>query len=163
MGQQPNIELDEGDAPRTELEPPPPHRWVNNRPGAINSPEEQPWGGEFGRPGPDAGWALRLIDRAEFDRSERGPEIEAVLAALVAARASYFGRAPVPEDVEVGLTLLGLRLDGFEPGVIAALSERRQHALDHAAHEHTKGSSLLREIPIEHLTAPIARLRSLLK
>lgn len=163
MGQEPNIELDLGDAPRTEMEPPPPHRWVNNRPGAINSPEEQPWGGSFGTPGPDTGWALRLINRAEFDRSERGKEIEAVLATLVGARASFFGRAPVPEDVEVGLTLLGVRLEGFEPAVVAALAERREHALDHAAHEHTKGSRLLRDIPLEHLTAPAARLRSLLK
>lgn len=162
MGQEPNIELKPSDAPRPTREPSAPQGWVNERPGAITSPDQQPWGGAFGRPGPDTGWALRLIRRAEWDRSHRGKEIEAVLVTLVGARASYFGRAPVPQDVEVALTLLGLRPDDLAADSVELLHRRREHGLDHAAHEHTKGVRLLEEIPLDHLTATPAELPALL-
>lgn len=162
MGQEPNIELSAADAPRQTAEPGAPARWVNERPGAITSPEQQPWGGSFGRPGPNTGWALRLIGRAEFDRSHRPKETKGILAALVGARASHFGRAPVPQDVEVGLMLLGLRTDGLSEPTVDSLAFRREHALDHAAHEHSKGAVLLDEIPIAHLTATPHELRALL-
>ncbi len=163
MGQEPNVELRPATAPRSDLEPPPPSRWLNDRPGAINRPEEQPWGGEFGRPGPDPGYALRLVRRADWDRSHRADEIEAVLATIVAARASLFGRAPVPQDVEVGLMLLGLRPHGLDGDLVGRLVERREHALDHAAHEIRKGSDMVAEISIDHLRAAPDTLPSLLR
>ncbi len=162
MGQEPNIELTAGDVPRQTAEPGAPARWVNERPGAITSPGDQPWGGSFGRPGPDTGWALRLIGRAEWDRSHRPKEIEAVLMAIVGARASHYGRAPVPQDVEVGLLLLGLRSEGLGEATVESLVHRRERALDHAAHEHSKGSGLLDDISLDHLSATPAELRSLL-
>jgi len=162
MGQEPNIELTAADAPRQTAAPGAPARWVNERPGAITTPDQQPWGGAFGRPGPDTGWALRLIGRAEWDRSHRAKETEAVLAAVVGARASHYGRAPVPQDVEVALTLLGMRSDGLSEETVDALGSRREHALDHAAHEHSKGAGLLDDIPLAHLIATPAELRALL-
>ena len=162
MGQEPNIELTSADAPRRTAEPGAPGRWVNERPGAITSPDQQPWGGTFGRPGPDTGWARRLITRADFDRSHRVKETESVLAALVGARASHYGRAPVPQDVEVGLTLLGLRSAGLPEETVESLRSRREHALDHAAHEHSKGAGLLDEIPLAHLAATPEELLALL-
>ena len=158
MGQQPNIELEPSDAPRSVTEPGTPAGWKPGRPGDIGSPDDLPWGGVFGRPGPDTGWALKLIRRAEFDRSARATEIEAVAATVSGARASLFGRAPTPADVEVALTLLGMRPDGLSPDTIADLAHRRQEGLDHAAHEIRKGTSFLAHVPAEHLEADAQEL-----
>lgn len=141
MAQQPNIEVDRARAPLPEPEPGPARRWTQSRPGEISSPDEAAWGGSYGTPGPDTGWALALIRRADFDRSRRGKEIESLLTALVAARASRAGRAPIPQDVEVGLIMLGLR-----DGLPEELAERRERWLDAATHERPRGATALREI-----------------
>ncbi len=140
MAQQPNIEVDRARAPLPTLEPGPARR-SGGRPGEITDPDDVAWGGSFGTPGPDTGWALRLIRRADYDRSHRARETETLLAALVAARASRHGRAPVPEDIEIGLILLGLR-----EGLPASLTERRERWLDAATHERPRGATALREI-----------------
>lgn len=140
MAQQPNIEIDRSRAPLPELQPGPARRG-EERPGEIANPDDAAWGGSYGTPGPDTGWALRLIRRAEFDRSRRGGEIEVLLTALAAARASRAGRAPIPQDVEVGLIMLGLR-----EGLPTDLSERRERWLDAATHERPRGATALREI-----------------
>ncbi len=141
MAQQPNIEVDRGRAPLAEPEPGPARRWTQSRPGEIATPDDVAWGGSYGTPGPDTGWALRLIGRTDFDRSHRGRETEALLAAIVSARASRAGRAPIPEDVEVGLILLGLR-----EGLPEKLADRRERWLDAATHERPRGATALREI-----------------
>lgn len=146
MAQQPNIEVDRARAPLPEPEPGPARRSLPRRPGEIDTPSEAPWGGSFGTPGPDTGWALKLIREADYDRTHRARETEGLLAALVAARASLLGRAPVPEDVELGLILLGLR-----DGVPAGLLERKERWLDAATHERPRGATALREIDREQL------------
>lgn len=158
MGQQPNIELEPGDAPRPTSQPGPPNGWKPGRAGEIEHPDDQPWGETFGRPGPDTGWALRLVRRAQFDRSERASDTEAVAATVVAARASLFGRAPVPADVEVALILLGLRSEGLPAHTVEELAARRRSGLHHASHEIRKGSSFLAHIPAEQLAADPATL-----
>jgi hypothetical protein len=161
MGQQPNIELDRSDLPRSVPVPEAPRRWSPARPGEIGGPEEMPRDPmHFGRPGPDTGWALRLIGRADFDRSRRADEIEAVLATLVGARASMYGRAPVPEDVEVGLLVLGLRPEGLDARVVGRLAEIREGALDHAAHEKSRGAALLAAVPRDIIAGKPAAMRS---
>lgn len=162
MGQQPNIEIELSDAPRRAMEPGTPSGWRPNRPGEIESPFDLPWGGEFGRPGPATGFALKLLRRTEYDRSHRAGEIEAIAATITGARASWFGRAPVPADVEVALTLLGLRPDGLPAHVVSDLIEARERALDHAAHEARKGTSFLAHLPELHLQADPEELRTLL-
>jgi hypothetical protein len=97
MGQQPNIELDPADLPRPVPEPAPPGRNRPARPGVITAPGDVPRGAAFGTPGPDTGWAKRILRDA--DLPERSVLLEAVLATLMAARASHFGRAPVPHDL----------------------------------------------------------------
>lgn len=141
MAQQPNIEVDRARAPLPELEPGPARRGSQPRPGVISTPDDVAWGGSYGTPGPDTGWALSLIRRADFDRSHRARETEVLLTALVAARASRAGRAPIPQDVEVGLIMLGLR-----EGLPAELAERRERWLDAAIHERPRGATALKEI-----------------
>lgn len=162
MGQQPNIEHSQADAPKDEAEPGSPRRWKPGRPAELNSPSDVAWGGKFGRPGPDTGFVLKLIGRASFDRSDRPKITEAVAATVAGARASLFGRAPTVKDVEVALILMGFRDEGLSDDKLAALQERREAGLDHAAHELRKGTSFLEHIPQAHLAASPDKLRAML-
>ncbi|MEX0667022.1 MAG: hypothetical protein WD313_01690 [Acidimicrobiia bacterium] len=139
MGQQPNVEIDPSDLPRPTPETDPPRRWRPTRPGVIVSPDQMPWGGAFGTPGPDTGWALKLVRAA--DLPERTDGLESVLAALMAARSSLFGRAPVPEDLEVAMILAG-----FGEGLPAGFSERRGRWIEATAHEPSPGQMAVSDI-----------------
>lgn len=160
MGQQPNIEIDAAERPRPAPDRGVERRWHPNRPGEISSPADVPDSAAFGRPGPDAGWAFKLIRLADYDRTARNAELEPVLSTMVGARASHFGRAPVPEDVEVALTLTGLRATDLDPQVVDRLAGLRAEWLDHAAHEPTKGISALEAIPEDLLAETPIRIRS---
>lgn len=134
MGQQPNMPLTIEDLPRPEARPAPPRRWRADRPGDLSSPREVPWGGAFGTPGPDTGYALRLLCDSGEDLAEARP-----LATVMAARSSRLGRAPVAADIEAARILLasapaekrgghgseGARrlLEALEPGLLAASLE----------------------------------------
>ncbi len=160
MGQQPNIELDASDLPRVGLEPGVARRSAGGRPGEITTPQEAVYGGSFGRPGPDAGWVVRVVKAAEFDRSERG--IEGVVASVAGARAAHNGRGPTSSDVEVALILLGLRPEGIPDDVVAQLSAARSIWLSKAAHEKVKGRSFLAQLSPGLLGADPERVRHLL-
>lgn len=160
MGQQPNIELDASDLPRSVLEPGAARRGAGGRPGEITTPAEAVAGGAFGRPGPDTGWVLRLVGATEFDRSDKG--IEAVVASVAAARAALSGRGPAPADVEVALILLGLRPEGVPDDIVTQLSTARGEWLATAAHERVKGESFLSQLSPGLLSADPERVRHLL-
>ncbi len=146
MAQEPNIELDGSVLARKDLPPAPTRRWSPHRPGELRAPEEVPWGGAFGRPGPDTGWVLRLVHLAEFDRGDRPDELEQVVANMAAARASLYGRAPVPQDIEVAVVLLGLRPHKLPPDLADRLALERRKWLDAAAHEKIGGTAFIASI-----------------
>lgn len=106
MAQQPNVELSPADLPKPVLEPAPARRQRIPRPGVITTPQEKPSGPGYGTPGPDTGWALRILAGAELP--EDSPVLRKLVAALMGARAAHFGRAPIREDLDVALALLGL-------------------------------------------------------
>ena len=113
MAQEPNVQLEIEDLPRPTPKPAPARRWKPERPGEITSPADMPWGGAFGTPGPDTGYAFAILSRRELELlpGEDRHDVEAALAALMSARASRFGRAPVPKDAEVAEALLGMGSD----------------------------------------------------
>ena len=110
MGQEPNIDIAFEDQPREELRPAVPRRWHADRPGDLKSPDQVPWGGPFGTPGPDTGYALKLASGADMklEPGEDRGNVERAMVHLMAARASHFGRAPTNEDLKVAMLLLGL-------------------------------------------------------
>ena len=59
----------------------------------------------------------------------------------MSARAAHFGRAPVPEDLQVALTLTGYGHTRSE-----ALDERRQRWVVAAAHEKSPGRAAVAEV-----------------
>jgi hypothetical protein len=151
MGQQPNVYVSPAARPRPTAEPGPARRWRPTRPGVITAPGEMPWGGAFGTPGPDTGYALRLI--AEEDLPHRSPLLEQVLAAIMSARASLSGRAPTREDLQVASLIVGLD-DGDE-----ALIERRQRWLEKAAREKVPGREAVAAIDPQLLRSPPEQVR----
>jgi hypothetical protein len=154
MAQQPNIELEPADKPRTEPRPAAARRWnPNDKPGVITSPGAVPSGGSFGRPGPDTGFAYRLI--RSTPNEGRTQALEHVLAALMAARASHFGRAPTSEDLEVASILCGIG-----EGLPDRLSERRQGWVEATAHEKSKGVTAVNDVGDELLRLKPAEVRS---
>jgi hypothetical protein len=156
VAQQPNIELDPSDLPRRLPEPPPPApRRSSSRPGTITAPGQVPRGAGFGTPGPDTGYALRLVRRAA--PAEANEELEAILAALMAARAAEHGRAPTPEDLEVAMLLAGLGA-----GLPEHLAERRRRWVEAAAHERSRGRTAVAEVGLDTLRRSPAELRAVL-
>lgn len=153
MPRQPNIDPPVQDLPRSNLIPEAPARWRPDRPGMITAPEQLSSGGLFGRPGPDTGWAFRIIRQADLASAER--EAVPLLATLMATRASLLGRAPIPEDLEVARIVMG-----YEGDTSDRLMERRQRWLKEAAHEVVPGSGAAEEIGAAHLVRSPAAHRA---
>lgn len=139
MAQQPNIEFTESDLPRTALDTAPARGWsASAKAGVITAPGQVPRGEGFGTPGPDTGWALRIIHRLE-PGLERN--LEAVLVGLMGARAAAFGRAPVRQDLEVAKLLCGIG-----EGLAAALTERVNRWVAAVPHERSKGMCAVADV-----------------
>jgi hypothetical protein len=68
-----------------------------------------PWGGAFGTPGPDTGFAIKIVRGWDLPGGPAARrDLERAIVAVVSARASAVGRAPTAADVEVAIDLLGL-------------------------------------------------------
>lgn len=160
MGRQPNLPIGEAERPVARLGRAPEKRWTPHRPGEIELPADFPTSGPFGKPGPDTGWALRLIAKSEFERGNRPGALDELLVAMVGARASANGRAPVKVDVNVALSILGLRNMDLEAATVEYLVSKREAWLDAVAHEWRKGASALADIPHELLMDTPVRIRA---
>lgn len=125
MGQQPNMPLTMEDLPRPEPHPAASRRWRAGRPGDMSSPADVPWGGAFGTPGPDTGYALHLLAGRAGE-----PEETRALATIVSARASRLGRGPVPADVAAAEVIVALLPAGVLPGRGAEERRRLLESLD---------------------------------
>ncbi len=156
MGQQPNIDLGIEDLPRPTAHPGAPRRWSPARPGELGSPEDVPWGGAFGTIGPDAGYALRLVAERDLHPGpgESHHDLERALTALITARASHGGRAPVGEDVEAAEILLGLdRPDDDD------VTARRRAAIAGVGHSKARARALVASVDPDNLFATPDELR----
>ncbi len=165
MAQQPKIELEFGDLPRARMEPMPARPWRPNRPGDFSGPGDVPAGPGFGTPGPDTGYALRLLAERDLDL-EPDEDIERVRAAainLVSARAAHFGRAPSRSDIDAVLALMGLHAD-VTGTFRSALGADRRRWVKKAAHGAMYGRALVAAVDDDLLYAPVEeivdRLRS---
>lgn len=105
--------------------------WSPNRPGELTG-TGMPWGGAFGTPGPDAGYALKLVADRELvlaDHEHRA-EANAAVAAVAAARSSLASRGPTKEDVDAAIVILGYEADSeFGPARAAAIGGSAHHPL----------------------------------
>ena len=162
MGQQPNIELEISVLPRPTSHPAPPRRWSPTRPGDLTSPEEVPWGGAFGTIGPDTGYVMTLVRRRTIEPApgEHLHNVEIGIAAIAAARASYFGRGPTPGDIDVAMTILGFLPEGMPADLIDRLAAERVGWMANLAHDDARARQLVASVPLENLAAPLDDLRA---
>jgi hypothetical protein len=96
----------------------------------------------FGTAAPDGGWAMRIISAS--DLPDESPDLKAVLAALMTARAGALGRGPTHEDLEMALVLCGY---GFEasPEVV----ERRERWKRAVHHDLRPGETAVSEVDLD--------------
>lgn len=162
MGQQPNIELEMADLPRPTSKTAPARRWSPNRPGELSSPGDVPWGGAFGTPGPDTGYALRLVKdrRLPLTDFEHRHDVDAGIAAIAGARASLFGRSPTGQDVDVASLLLGFDHDGLPATTVTSLEEDRKDWLATIAHDADRARVLVATLSTDVLRLHPDAIRS---
>jgi hypothetical protein len=161
MGQQPNVEITLRDLPAAKPEPGASGRWSPDRPGDPAGPDEVPWGGRFGRPGPDAGFARALAAEASLDLAagERRRDAEAAVAAVAAARASHFGRGPVAADVALAAVVLGYDTAGLPPEVSEHTATVRRPLVADLARKAHKAAALIDAVSPELLVGDLASAR----
>lgn len=100
-----------------------------------------PWGGAFGTPGPDTGFAYRIVGSLDLPGGEYyRADVEAVVIAVMVARASAIGRAPTASDATAALDLL-------------ELSEAKVESFAGVAHDHARLGAIVEELPVDRLTA----------
>jgi len=153
MAQQPNIESPISDLPRPLSGTGPERPWTPNRPGELTG-TGMPWGGAFGMPGPDAGYALRLVAHRELilaDHEHRA-DADAAVAAVAAARSSLVGRGPTKGDVDAAIVILGYDTDSEFGSVRAA-------AIGGSAHHPLRIRHLIAGIPTDAYDATADELR----
>lgn len=151
MGQQPNIHLEHADLPRPTDHPGIPRRWSPGRVGEVGVPADVPVGGRFGNPGPDAGYALKLLDGRDLATGPGEHHRDAVVAvaAVMSARAAAFGRAPVAGDADVAEVILGYR------GPASGPNAGRASAVAGLAHHPAASRPLIAAVGRTTLTAPL--------
>jgi hypothetical protein len=141
LGHEPNIRLGSDDLPRDDAPPGAPRRWSPQRPGDLGSPDDVPWGGAFGTPGPDTGFAFRLVrDRELPGSAHQRPDVEAVVVAVMSARASAIGRAPIASDVSAAIGLL-------------ELTDTTAESFAGIAHDHARLGAVVGAFSVQGLTA----------
>jgi hypothetical protein len=120
-----------------------------------------PWGGAFGTPGPDSGYAyVVLAGRPSPAAEDEDPhDVEHALATLMVARASRFGRAPVGEDADVAELLLGYRTEGLPEEVIRSLADLRSEWIPGFAHAKYRGRDLVAAVDDALLLEALETLR----
>lgn len=100
--------------------------WLADRPGDLDG-EGQPRGDGFGVPGPDQGYAYRLVgqfaDRLILTSGEHLDDVTAGVVAIATKRSALFGRAPVVHDVAVGYRVFGY-FDERAPAELVALRSK---------------------------------------
>lgn len=139
MAQQPNVEITEAEAPRRTPQPGPAVKWRADKPGMPEGPADVRGGGYYGTTGPDPGWGLRILSQVELPSEDE--HLREVVTGLMLARAAALGRAPVPEDIEVALTLCGYGFDASQEVI-----ERRDHWIEAAAHDRRPGATAVAEV-----------------
>lgn len=162
MGQQPQFEFELQDRPRRVAEPAPPRRWRAARPGDLQRPEDVPSAPGFGNPGPDSGYALKLISMADLplEPDERRREVETTLMHLMVARAAAHGKAPSKADLQFATMLLGLAPEDLVPAAAnAKLAAIRRYWAPRVGHSRGAARDLVGRLSPELLALDLDEVR----
>jgi hypothetical protein len=130
------VPIDPVAEPRSYRSPPwRPEPWLADRPAEVVS-GGQPRGERLGSPGPDQGYALRLVRQFEGKLTllDHEDEHDVTVGCLGVAlkRASLFGRAPVVHDLTVAFTVWGYLDESPDDDLV----ELRRDLFEGAGHPH---------------------------
>ena len=163
MATDPFIAPELSDAPRQEpnLVPgvtvPPARAWRVGRPGdevALGQPE----GPLLGNPGPNVGYAVKLVHRvmreAVLAEGEHAHDVEAVIAGIAMKRAASFGRAPTIDDVRIASELLG-----YTAEVDSAFVDWRVGAVHEAGHAYPVRRAVVDGVDEQYVKQPAGVVR----
>lgn len=96
----------------------------------------------FGTPGPDSGYALKILDdiwsRLLVGAGDERHDLEAALVATALRRTSLEGRAPIAEDLEWAAVYWGILSDLGPPGAASPSglsAEARGHLFGGCSHD----------------------------
>lgn len=120
-----------GQQPRRGLSLPAARPWTADRPADLGP--AQPTGAALGNPGPDQGYALKLVrhfsERLVLAEGEHAEDAVIGCLGVALRRASLFGRAPVIHDLDIAFTLWGFL--GDAPAELVELRRPLFQALEH--------------------------------
>ena len=138
------------DQPRRGLDVPAAYRWVSARPGELGP--EQPTGPGMGRPGPDQGYALKLVrhyeDKLVLAANEHREDAIVGCLGVATARSSLFGRAPVVHDFDIAFRIWGFLGDAPEE-----LIAFRRPLFESVAHHYEGQRVIVDQVPEATLRA----------
>ena len=109
--------------------------------------------------GPDSGYALRLVAEEDLKLlpGEHHHDVEIAVAAIASARAAGFGRAPIADDVAVGMIVLGLDADAaVDSGVLS----NRPRWVGNVGHDAGKLRAIVADVPQALLAMTPLQLRA---
>ncbi len=163
MATDPFIAPELADTPRQEpnlvpgVSVPPARSWQVGRPGDEVS-LGQPEGPLLGNPGPNVGYAVKLVHRVLHDaplaEGEHAHDVEAVLAGIAMKRAASFGRAPMIDDVRIAAELLG-----YTAGTDADFVQWRIAAVHEAGHAYPVRRAVVDGVDESFLKQPATAVR----
>ncbi len=117
----------------------PPRRkdsWYADRPGELGE-EGQPTGERLGVPGPDQGYAFRLVrqfaGKVFTAEGEQDDDVVAGVLAVAMKRSALFGRGPVVHDLTAGFAVWGF-LDDEPPAELVEIRRRMFSECSSGAH-----------------------------
>lgn len=130
--------------PRRGLALPPAEAWVSERPGELGA--AQPVGPMLGHPGPDQGYALRLVrhfeDKLVVPEPEHVDDVITGCVGVAMARSALFGRAPVVHDLDIAF-----RVWGYLGDAPAELVAYRRPLFDSVAHHYSDLRAIVDRVP----------------
>jgi hypothetical protein len=121
---------------------------MSDRPAELKT--EQPVGPQLGRPGPDLGYALRLVrqfdDRLQIAAPLSRDDVVTGCIGVAMARAAVFGRAPVVHDLDIAF-----RVWGFLGEAPAELVEARTPLFESVSHHYNDQRAIVDRVPTSTL------------
>jgi hypothetical protein len=102
--------------------------------------------------GPDAGYALKLVAERELHLlpGEHHHDAAVAVAAVATARAARVGRAPIADDISVGLIVLGFDPDS---NVDLVTADARPGWIANVGHNAAKLRRLVADVPDDIVAA----------
>jgi hypothetical protein len=132
-----------------------PQGWRADRPGDLSG-DGQPWGDLLGTPGPDQGYAYRLVrqfaGKVFTADGEKDDDVVAGVMAVAMKRAALFGRAPVVHDLTVGFAVWGYLNDKPPAELVAARRELFEECAN--PHHYAELRAVADAVPVETLRRP---------